>query len=162
VTISAAVIVIVKAYLITGIAVAVPFLVVGIGKLDPSARGAYAFRALVLPGVILLWPVVVLRWSGAWIPHPDGDLAAQRSAHYRIWIALAVALVATLMLAWSLRQISLPDASSQRLAFAGMPVGDVLCAGQEAIDFKQHMCHANRTGNSRLAPSPSYDGKEAS
>ena len=48
-----------------GLAVALVFLVWGIDRVDPSAHGAYAFRPLLVPGVTLLWPVVLLRW--AWL-----------------------------------------------------------------------------------------------
>jgi len=45
-----------------GAVVAAVFLVVGIGRIDPGARGAYAFRPLLVPGVVFLWPVVLWRW----------------------------------------------------------------------------------------------------
>ena len=45
-----------------GFAVAVAFLFIGIGRVDPTARGAYAFRPLLLPGLLLLWPFVAWRW----------------------------------------------------------------------------------------------------
>ena len=45
-----------------GLVVAVGFLFIGIGRVDPAARGAYAFRPLLLPGLMLLWPFVALRW----------------------------------------------------------------------------------------------------
>lgn len=45
-----------------GLLVAVVFLTIGIGRVDEAARGAYAARALLAPSVILLWPVVLLRW----------------------------------------------------------------------------------------------------
>lgn len=55
-------------YVWVGIAVAVLFLTVGIERVDPAARGAYAFRPLLLPGVTLLWPYVLRRWAakGFW------------------------------------------------------------------------------------------------
>ncbi|MEL6317849.1 MAG: hypothetical protein AAFR16_09465 [Pseudomonadota bacterium] len=46
-----------------GGAVAVVFLLFGIDRVDAGARGAYAFRAAILPGVIALWPVVLIRWA---------------------------------------------------------------------------------------------------
>jgi hypothetical protein len=49
-------------YLAIGFVVAAAFLFLGIDHIDPSARGAYAFRPLLLPGLTLLWPFVVLRW----------------------------------------------------------------------------------------------------
>lgn len=45
-----------------GTAVALVFLIVGIDRIDPAARGAYAVRALLFPGLALLWPVVAWRW----------------------------------------------------------------------------------------------------
>ena len=45
-----------------GLLVGVTFLFLGIDRVDPAARGAYAFRPLLLPGLVLLWPFVVARW----------------------------------------------------------------------------------------------------
>jgi len=50
------------AWLGIGVLVGVAFLFLGIDNVDDSARGAYAFRPLLLPGLVLLWPFVVLRW----------------------------------------------------------------------------------------------------
>ena len=50
------------AYGVAGAAVAAAFLFVGIDRVDPAARGAYAFRPLLVPGLILLWPAVAWRW----------------------------------------------------------------------------------------------------
>ncbi|MEO1200860.1 MAG: hypothetical protein AAFX39_16830 [Pseudomonadota bacterium] len=49
-------------YLYAGCTVAAIFLLFGVDRVEPSARGAYAFRPLVAPGVILLWPLVLWRW----------------------------------------------------------------------------------------------------
>ncbi|HUG63207.1 MAG TPA: hypothetical protein VMP03_15275 [Methylomirabilota bacterium] len=46
-----------------GLAVAAPFLLVGIDRVDDAARGAYAVRPLLLPGLVMLWPVVAIRWA---------------------------------------------------------------------------------------------------
>jgi hypothetical protein len=43
--------------------VAVAFLLVGLDRVDPVARGAYAFRPLLVPGLVLLWPLVLWRWA---------------------------------------------------------------------------------------------------
>jgi hypothetical protein len=45
-----------------GAVVALAFLVWGMDRVDPAAEGAYAVRPLLLPGLILLWPVVAFRW----------------------------------------------------------------------------------------------------
>jgi len=49
-------------WLAIGVVVGVAFLFLGIDRIDPAARGAYAFRPLLLPGLTLLWPFVALRW----------------------------------------------------------------------------------------------------
>ena len=46
-----------------GLGVALAFLTIGVGRVDPAARGAYAARVLLLPSVALLWPVVAIRWA---------------------------------------------------------------------------------------------------
>jgi hypothetical protein len=46
-----------------GVIVAVAFLAFGIDRIDGAASGAYAFRPLLLPGLIILWPLVIWRWA---------------------------------------------------------------------------------------------------
>ena len=50
-------------YGLAGLAVALVFLVWGIDRIDPSAQGANAFQPLLIPGIVLLWPIVVVRWA---------------------------------------------------------------------------------------------------
>ncbi|MDR3471171.1 MAG: hypothetical protein P4M09_05730 [Devosia sp.] len=45
-----------------GVAVALAFILFGLDRIDPAARGAIAFRPLLLPGAVLLWPLVLARW----------------------------------------------------------------------------------------------------
>lgn len=45
-----------------GFVVAIAFLLYGFDKVDPGAHDAYAVRPLLIPGLVLLWPVVVWRW----------------------------------------------------------------------------------------------------
>ena len=52
-----------QAWGIAGLGVAVVFLLYGIDRIDPGARGAYAFRLLLVPGIVVLWPLVLWRWS---------------------------------------------------------------------------------------------------
>ncbi|MCG8650421.1 MAG: hypothetical protein MI861_11350 [Pirellulales bacterium] len=53
---------IVKVYLWAGGAVALAFLSFGIDRVDASAKEAIAFRPLLVPGVVLLWPLVLALW----------------------------------------------------------------------------------------------------
>jgi hypothetical protein len=51
-------------YLALGVLFAVPFVVRGVGRVDPAAIGAgWGFRLLILPGVAALWPVLARRWA---------------------------------------------------------------------------------------------------
>lgn len=59
---AAAIVQCVTIYLAIGIVVGVAFLFLGIDRVDPAARGSYAFRPLLLPGLALLWPFVAIRW----------------------------------------------------------------------------------------------------
>jgi hypothetical protein len=49
-------------YAVIGAALAAAFLLWGIDRIDPAANGAYAFRPLLIPGLVLLWPLVAARW----------------------------------------------------------------------------------------------------
>ena len=45
-----------------GAAVAVLFLALGLERVAAPARRAYAFRPLLIPGIVVLWPLVLVRW----------------------------------------------------------------------------------------------------
>ena len=54
------------AYLALGLAFAIPFAVRWAGRLDPAAhRGTWGFRLLIVPGAVLLWPVLATRLARA-------------------------------------------------------------------------------------------------
>lgn len=61
-TTASVIVTIAQAYGIVGLVVAAAFLAVGIDRVEPAARGAYAFRPLLVPGLALLWPLVLWRW----------------------------------------------------------------------------------------------------
>ena len=52
----------VEIYAWIGAAVAAAFLLFGIDRVDPGARGTYLFRPLLIPGILGLWPLVLWRW----------------------------------------------------------------------------------------------------
>jgi hypothetical protein len=62
---AATVIAAMRLWAFAGLAVAIAFLLVGIDRIDPAARGAWAFRPLLVPGIVLLWPLVLARWVAA-------------------------------------------------------------------------------------------------
>ena len=45
-----------------GAAVAAAFLLFGLDRVDQHAKGSYVFRPLLVPGVVVLWPLVLWRW----------------------------------------------------------------------------------------------------
>jgi hypothetical protein len=56
----------VAAYLGVGVVFGLGFVTVGVGRLDPAARGTSpAFRALILPGSVALWPLLAAQWIAA-------------------------------------------------------------------------------------------------
>jgi hypothetical protein len=62
-TISTVVVTLVSIYLLAGLLFALPFLLRGAARLDPSAQhGSGGFRAVILPGTVALWPVLAWKW----------------------------------------------------------------------------------------------------
>lgn len=49
-----------------GAVFAVPFALRGAGAIDPAAKGGtWGFRVLTLPGVVALWPLMLVKWVRA-------------------------------------------------------------------------------------------------
>lgn len=81
-------------WLYCGLAVAVLFLAFGLDRIDESARGAFIFRAMLVPGLVLLWPIALWRWivlardRDSWIHRHRPPLLA----HGKVWSVLAVVI----------------------------------------------------------------------
>jgi len=89
-------------YGVVGLAIGAGFLLRGIERIDPGARGAHAFRPLLLPGLALFWPYVVWRWAGGAAPRPAGQ-RRNRAVHRWAWVGLAVLLPCLFVTALTLR-----------------------------------------------------------
>ena len=50
-------------YFVIGSGTAIWFLLFGIDKVEPAAHGSYVFRPILFPGVVLIWPIVIMRWN---------------------------------------------------------------------------------------------------
>lgn len=49
-----------------GAVFAVPFALRGAGAIDPAAKGGtWGFRVLTFPGVVALWPLMLVKWRRA-------------------------------------------------------------------------------------------------
>ncbi len=60
-------------WLVLGTLVALPFLTFAVGRVVEGAAGSsLMFRLMMLPGAVLLWPVVLRRWFA---PHQRGGHA---------------------------------------------------------------------------------------
>ena len=54
------------AYLLAGVVFSLLFLVFGLRRVDAlAADGSSGFKALILPGIVWLWPIVLLLWLNA-------------------------------------------------------------------------------------------------
>jgi hypothetical protein len=53
-------------YLVIGLLFAIAFVIKGVTAVDEGAHGSSAgFRIIILPGVALLWPVLLKKWINA-------------------------------------------------------------------------------------------------
>ena len=95
-----------RAYGLVGLAVAAAFLLWGIERVAEGARGAWVFRPLLIPGLVLIWPIVLWRWAviGFGRDNWRGRHAPQRRLPGVIWAVLAVLIPAIFLGALILRQ----------------------------------------------------------
>jgi hypothetical protein len=57
---------VVAAYLAVGVVFVIPFLVKGLTKVNSSAQGGtIGFKIIIIPGVIVFWPVLLSKWVKA-------------------------------------------------------------------------------------------------
>lgn len=69
------------AYVAIGVLFAVPFLIVGIKRIDPAAHGSGpGFRLVIAPGVVALWPILLRRWIGGTPPPTEHNAHRERAA----------------------------------------------------------------------------------
>lgn len=81
-----------------GAAVAVVFLLWGIDRVDEDAQGAYIFRPLLIPAILLIWPLVLWRW---WALEAARDVPQARYRPKRVlhrWGILAMAVTMALFI----------------------------------------------------------------
>ncbi|MEM1428270.1 MAG: hypothetical protein AAGG09_02320 [Pseudomonadota bacterium] len=116
----------VQVWLWIGVLVAAVFLGWGIDRIDEDARGAYVFRPLLVPGVMLLWPLVLWRWwqletlRDDWLKRHDPP----RRAHTLAAVGMAGAIVLALGLGLANRQVWPADIAPLQLTAPGVPTQD--------------------------------------
>jgi hypothetical protein len=53
-------------YFIAGVLFAIFFFIKGMQKVDPTVHGSgFGFKLIIMPGVITLWPVLLIKWIKA-------------------------------------------------------------------------------------------------
>jgi hypothetical protein len=68
-------------YFTIGAVFAVAFVVCGVDRIDPMARGAgWGFRLLIVPGSAIFWPLLLLRWAAGSVAPPVETNAHRRMA----------------------------------------------------------------------------------
>ncbi len=68
-------------YAAAGAVFAVPFTVRGIERIDPLGAGSpWSFRLLIVPGTIVFWPLLLLRWAAGSMAPPVEVNAHRRGA----------------------------------------------------------------------------------
>src|SRR5947207_1938867 len=61
-------------YLLGGLVFAIPFVLVGVRRIDPhAAHGSWGFRVLIVPGTMLFWPLLARRWIRGIHEPPEED-----------------------------------------------------------------------------------------
>lgn len=92
-------------YLYAGAVVAIPFILFGIGRFDENAEGAWIFRPLLIPGVLLIWPLVLWRCLVLWRGEEKLDRHRMpRKRQERAALVLVCAVPLIVLLAANLRQ----------------------------------------------------------
>jgi len=106
---------------IIGALVAAVFLTIGMDRIDEDARGAYIFRPLLIPGVLLIWPLVLWRWwrieteAAGWA----GRYRAVRSWYGTAVITMSIAIIAIILTGLSVRQTWPGDVAPVQLGTGG-------------------------------------------
>ena len=68
-------------YASAGLFFSVPFVTFGITRIDPLGAGSpWTFRLLIVPGVVLFWPLLLVRWAAGSISPPVETNAHRRAA----------------------------------------------------------------------------------
>ncbi len=101
-------------WLWAGAASAIAFVLFA-GRFAPAARGAWVFRPLLIPGVLLLWPLVwwrTLRGAGPWTARHAPPLRAQSV----LGLAMIVATLGALAVGLAVRQGPPTDTAAVRIA----------------------------------------------
>jgi len=78
--IAAAFLILLGIYLACGFLFAIPFVLLGVKRIDPhAAHGSWGFRLLIIPGTMAFWPLLLSRWLKG-VHEPPEECNAHRKA----------------------------------------------------------------------------------
>ena len=108
----------IKIWASLGVLVALVFLTIGIDRIDEDAQGAYAFRPLLIPACLLIWPLIIYRW---FFLETDRDNWPKRhkpprEAHFWVAIVFAVAIPTIMLAGFSQKQEWPSDFKPQKIS----------------------------------------------
>ena len=103
---------------IIGGVVAIPFLTFGIDRIDEDARGAFVFRPLLIPGVVMIWPLVLWRWYRLETNKdvPEARHMPGRSTHQFFAVLMPVAMVVIIVTGLPIRTTRPADIAPVQLS----------------------------------------------
>jgi len=110
----------VKIWASIGALVAAIFLTIGIDRIDEDAQGAYAFRPLLIPACLLIWPLIIWRWfvletgRDQWLKRHKPP----REAHFWVAIIFALAIPGIMIIGLSQKQEWPADFKPQKISAA--------------------------------------------
>jgi hypothetical protein len=77
----ASLLIVLGTYLAAGFCFAIPFVLVGVKRIDPhAAHGSWGFRLLIFPGTLAFWPLLLRRWLKGISAPPEECNAHRRAA----------------------------------------------------------------------------------
>ena len=50
-------------YMALGLIFSIIFVILGVSKVDPAAKGTgFGFKLIIIPGLLVFWPLFMMRW----------------------------------------------------------------------------------------------------
>ena len=101
-----------------GAIIAAAFLTIGIDRIDEDAEGAYVFRLLLVPGILLIWPLVLWRWYVLETGRDNWKKRHEpiRNIHFRVAIFFAIAIPVIMAISLAQKQKWPSDFTPQKLS----------------------------------------------